>query len=349
MLPIDFGAYALWQNLAVFLFAAAIIWAAGSRLAIYADIIADRSGLGQALVGLVLLAGTTSLPEIGRTISAATIGNSALVVDSLFGGIVLQTAILALADMAVAQQVLTFFAPSSVLLLEGAVVVLLLGLALSGIASGELFSVFEVGAWSILLLAAYVLAIYLLQCHEGRGWVPIEVPEQLKREEEEKPGEHRLKSSLEIGLRFAASSTVIFLAGMTLAQVGDVLAVQTGLGASIVGATLLAFASALPEMSTTIAAVRLGAYSMAISNIFGTNALLVALVFVGDLFYRQGPILESVGRSSLFAASMGIVTTSVLLVGLIERRNKTYFGMGLDSIAVLILYLLTLFVLFLLR
>jgi len=102
-------------------------------------------------------------------------------------------------------------------------------------------------------------------------------------------------------------------------------------------------------MSTTIAAVRLGAYSMAISNIFGTNALLVALIFLGDLFYRQGPILESVGRPSLFAAAMGIVATSVYLVGLIERRNKTYLGMGLDSIAVLLLYLVTLFVLFLLR
>jgi|GEM_PF-4568506 len=201
MLPIDFGAYALWQNLAVFLFAAAIIWAAGSRLAIYADIIADRSGLGHALVGLVLLAGATSLPEIGRTISAAAIGSTALVVDSLFGGIVLQTAILGLADFSVAQQVLTFFAPSSVLLLEGALVILLLSLALSGIAAGELFSFFNVGVWSFVLMGVYVLALYLLQAHEGRGWVPIAVPEELKREEEERPSDHHLKSNLEIGLR----------------------------------------------------------------------------------------------------------------------------------------------------
>ena len=350
---LEFGGFSLEQNIAIFLAAAAVVWLAGSRLAIHADIIAERSGLGEAFVGLVLLAVATSLPEIGRTVSASAIGNAPLAVNSLFGGIVLQTAVLATADLAVAQKVLTYFAPRPVLLLQGALVVGLLGLALAGMAGGEFLCLFQVGFWTLLLFGLYLLSLYLLRSYEGRGqWMPVEVPEELKAEElagEDRSGRHGERSVAEICVRFGINSAAIFFAGMILAQVGDALAVQTGLGASFLGATLLAFASALPEMSSTISAVRLGAYSMAISNIFGTNALLVALLFLSDLFYRQGPVLDAVGPSAIFAAAMGIVATSVYLVGLIERRNRPFLGMGIDSAVVLVLYAGTLAMLYALR
>jgi cation:H+ antiporter len=350
---IDFGAFPLWLNLTVFAIAAAIVWVAGSRLTIYADIIADRTGLGEAFVGLVLLAVATSLPEIGRTITASSIGNAALAVDSLFGGIVLQTAVLAVADLFVTRRSLTYFAPRPVLLLQGATVVLLLALALAGMAAGEFLEVLGVGAWVFLLLGLYVYSIYALKNYETREqWRPLHLPDELKEEtvpEVRAGGEQTKKALRRVFLYFGLSSLVIFIAGVVLAQVGDVLAGQTGLGASFVGATLLALAGALPEISTSIAAVRLGAYSMAIANIFGTNALLVALLFLADAFYLPGPILESVTSASIFAAAMGVVATAVYLMGLIERRTSTIFRMGWDSLVVLIIYAITLVVLFLLR
>lgn len=350
---IDFESLPLWQNVAVFLVAAVVIWLAGSRLAVYADIIADRTGLGEAFIGLVLLATATSLPEIGRTIGASTLGNAPLAVDSLFGGITLQTAVLAIADLMVAHRVLTYFSPSPVLLLQGAIVVLLLGLAIAGIAAGELIQFFGIGLWTVILMSIYVFSLYTLKRYETREqWRPVHVPEELKADESARidaRGRHGQRSLAQIGLRFGLSCAIIFVAGVLLAQIGEALAVQTGLSAGFVGATLLAFASALPEMSTTIAAVRFGAYSMAIANIFGTNAFLVALLFLSDLFYRQGPVLDSVGRASIFAAAAGIVATSVYLVGLIERRNRRVLGMGFDSAIVLVCYAGTLLVLCLLR
>lgn len=339
--------------MAVFVVCAGIIWLAGSRLAVYADIIADRTGLGEAFVGLVLLATATSLPEIGRTISASLLGNVPLAVDSLFGGVVLQTAVLAIADIVVAHRVLTYFAPRPVLLLQGATVVLLLGLAIAGIAAGEFLQLFGVGLWTAILMTVYVFSLYALKRYETREqWRPVHVPKELKEAESARVGErgkHGEHSLAQIGVRFALSSAVIFVAGVVLAEVGDALSTQTGLSAGFVGATLLALAGALPEISTTIAAVRLGAYSMAVANIFGTNAFLVTLLFLSDLFFRQGPILDSVGKSSIFAAAAGIVTTSVYLIGLIERRNRRILGMGFDSAIVLICYAATLLVLYLLR
>lgn len=353
MFAVSFGGNPLWLNMAVFSLAALAIWLVGARLAVAATIVADRSGLGEAFVGLVFLATVTSLPEIGRTITASALGNAPLAVNALFGGILIQTAILALADLAIAQRVLTYFAPRPVLLLQGGVVVLLLGLALAGIAAGEIVQLFGVGLWTMILAGLYLYSLYLLKNYERREqWRPVQVPRELKEEGVSRDIRHRDERQQRLGrivLWFALSSGIIFVAGVLLAEVGDALAVQTGLGAGFVGATLLAFAGSLPELSTTIAAVRLGAYSMAISNIFGTNALLVALLFLSDLFYRRGPVLEAVDRSAAFAAAVGIVTTAIYLLGMLERRNRVVLGMGLDSLAVLLVYAAALVVMYLLR
>ena len=90
----------LWGNIAVFCVGAAIVWAAGTRLSRGADAIADRTGLGQAFVGALLLGGTTSLPEIAATVSASLIRNAPIAVNNIFGGIAMQVTILAMADAA---------------------------------------------------------------------------------------------------------------------------------------------------------------------------------------------------------------------------------------------------------
>jgi cation:H+ antiporter len=78
---------------------------------------------------------------------------------------------------------------------------------------------------------------------------------------------------------------------------------------------------------------------MAVSNILGTNCLEVALFFLADLCYRQGPILATTDRSALFAGTLGMAVTAIFLLGLLERRDRTVLGMGVDSVLVLVAYL----------
>jgi cation:H+ antiporter len=353
MALLDFGAHPLWLNLVVFGVAAAIVWLVGTRLATYADAIAERTGLGKAFIGLVLLATATSLPEIGTTATASIAGNAALAVNNIFGGIAMQTAILAIADVAVVRGALTYFTPRPALLLEGASLVLLLALALAGIAAGPLLTLAGVGIWSALIFVTYLGSVYLLHQYEGQGrWKPVDVPPAVETPGGAALGERervQQQTTRELMVRFAVGGGALLAAGWTVAQVADALAGQTGLGASFVGATLVAISTSLPEVSTTIAAARLGSYSMAVSNIFGSNALLLALLFLADLLYRPGPILQAVDRSATFAAAAGIVVTSVYLIGLIERLDRVLWRMGIDSVVVLVLYLGSLVVLYLLR
>ncbi|HEX2194334.1 MAG TPA: sodium:calcium antiporter [Candidatus Limnocylindria bacterium] len=360
---LSFDAYPLWLNALVFLLAAGTIWFAGVRLERYADTISERTGLGQDFTGMLLLAGATSLPEVATTITAvALLNNPTLAVHNLLGGVALQTAILAVADRTKGEHgALTFFSPRFSLLIGGVGLLLLLQLTTAGITARGFPSVVSISAWPVLVFLAYLGVMYLMYRYQGQPrWTPSEaddVPPELdtgrrrpgardrRGDEDETQGRngrddrahrHSLKN---LWLLFAGVSLVVLVGGWFATQSADVLAHQTGLGSAFLGATLLALATSLPELSTTIAASRNGRYSRAISNIFGSNAVDVSLLFLAELLYRSGTVIEHGGESVVFVAAIGAIMTSIYLWGLMERENRTVLGIGWDSAAVLVVYL----------
>ena len=132
---------------------------------------------------------------------------------------------------------------------------------------------------------------------------------------------------------------VILIAGYGLAQSGSGIAEATGLGSSFVGFVLLAISTSLPELSTSLAAARRGLFTMAISDILGTNLINIGLLLVVDLVATDGPIFNTAGTFAVVGAILGIIVTSLFLVGLAERRDKTVFRLGVDSAAVLVVYI----------
>lgn len=334
-----FDTFPAWTNALIFAAAAAVVYIAGSRLAAYADAIAERTRFSRIVLGMVLLGVATSLPEIATTATAASIGNSALVSGNLFGGVSLQVAVLAIVDLAAVRGALTYFTPQPVLLFQGVMLVLLLGVALAGAAAGDPLALFGIGATPILVAAGYIATVRL--SHSGSSlppWRATNAPEQSVVSGDDVTQTMSGVSDARLYSYAGGSAAVIFAAGWALALTGDALAEQTGLGASFVGVALVAASTSLPELSTALGAVRHGNHQMAVSNILGTNCLEVALFLPADIIYRGGPLLAELDRSATFAAASGIVITAIFLVGLLERRNRTVLGMGVDSLAVLVVY-----------
>ena len=138
----------------------------------------------------------------------------------------------------------------------------------------------------------------------------------------------------------------ILVAGYTVVQTGQAISSKTGLGSSLVGAILIALATSLPEVSTTIASVRIKEYRLAFSNIFGTNIFTVAFVCIADIFYKEGPILNEVDRFSIFGAMLGSLLTTLYIIGLSVRLKKTIFHLGYDSLIVTLAYLFGVYAMF---
>jgi cation:H+ antiporter len=132
-----------------------------------------------------------------------------------------------------------------------------------------------------------------------------------------------------------AIAAIAVLAGGSIAAItADALAKQTGIGASFVGFVLGGIVTSLPEVSSTIGAVRLKRYEMAYADAYGTNLFSLFLLFVVDLFYPRGPVLNEAGRFSHFAVLLGICVTTVSLSGLIARPKRHILRMGLDSLLI---------------
>ena len=77
---------------------------------------------------------------------------------------------------------------------------------------------------------------------------------------------------------------------------------------------------------------------MAIGDIFGTNLFNIQILFVADLVYREGALLNAAGSFEVAASCLAVVLTGIFLVGLLERRNRTVGRIGTDSALVLITY-----------
>jgi len=137
----------------------------------------------------------------------------------------------------------------------------------------------------------------------------------------------------------AITSLIILIAGVVLAITADLIAEKSSLGSSFIGITLLAAATSLPELSTTVAAARIGAYTMAISNIFGSNLIMLALILPSDMAYRDGPILSQADSVAQFSIAIGIVVTAIYVAGMLIRRTPSWFGAGLDSWLVMMVYI----------
>lgn len=124
-----------------------------------------------------------------------------------------------------------------------------------------------------------------------------------------------------------------------LVETAQTIADQSALGSSFIGVTLLAASTSLPRLSTTIAAVRLGAYTMALSSIFGSNLIMVLVLFPADMFYRQGETLRQADDTAQLALLLGILVTTIYVTGLLIKKKPRVLGMGMDSVLVLAVYL----------
>jgi cation:H+ antiporter len=344
----------LTVNIGIFVAFAAVLWFAGKRVTSYANTIAERTGWGKAAIGAILLGGITSLPEMATVSAAAKAGNAALAVNNLLGGVAMQVAILAIADVAIRRDALSSVVGHPVVLLQGTLCILLLALVAGGVAVGET-PIAGVGVWSSAVLVIYAGSMVLVSRAENRrAWIPdgSGPPSFLL---ERPPHQPNVASSAEprstaaLAGYTALAGLVIFAAGFVITRTGEAIAQQTGLGTSFVGAVFIAISTSLPEVSTTIAAVRMGQFELAFADIFGTNLLDVTLVFFADLVYAGPPVLGEVGRFSVVAALLGIAVTAVYLAGLIERRDRVVLRMGIDSFVVLALYLGGLILLYRLR
>nr|WP_269327485.1 hypothetical protein [Kineosporia mesophila] len=335
--------------LLIFVVSAAVIWGAGIKLSAYTDVLAQRLHLGAALGGVVLLAIATNLPEIAITVSAALSGETEIAVGNLLGGIALQTVVLVALDAFGVRErkPLTYMAASLTLVLEAALVVAVLLVVVAGtqLPADLIFARFTPAP--VLIVVLWVLGLALIGGPGSRlpwqdnGEAPQgqEHPRGHAREQTEKQASDRGTSTTRAVLVFTTAALATLVAGVTIETSGETFFGNLGLSGVLFGATVLAAATSLPELSTGLSAARAGDYKLAMGDIFGGNAFLPVLFLLITLISGEA-ILPHAQASDIYLTGLGALLTTVYLVGLVVRPQRQILRMGIDSIAVLILYVI---------
>jgi len=298
-----------------FLALAAVVAGAGTVLARAADAIAESTGLGRLLVGSVLLAAATSLPELTVDIAAVREGHADLAAGDLLGSSLMNLLILAGIDLARrnGRRMLSREAASHAL--SATLAIALTGLAGAAIlTAGKLPSVvvLGIGGWSWAILIAYLLGARML-------FIDQRISARLAAETAaDQPAAGPLWKP---AVLFTAAAAVLVAIGPRLATTAAELAERSGLGGTFVGTTLVALTTSLPELVASLAAVRLGAVDLAIGNTFGSNAFNMILFVPLDAVYPD-QLFQAVSPIHAVTALAVIVATAIAVLGQLYHAER---------------------------
>ena len=230
--------------------------------------IARRYHVPSLIIGMTIVAMGTSLPETAVSVTAAVTGNNALAVSNAVGSnifnlMVVVGACTLFTSVAVQINTLKIDFPISILC---AVLLLILGAA--GMSLGHID-----GVVFIILFLAFIL--YMIRSA------------QTSREKNVEPGveeEEYLLEAEEIQ-EMSMGKSVIFLGAVAIAVGSDwvvdgacTVAAAIGISQTLIGLTVVAFGTSLPELVTSIVAAKKGEVDMALGNVIGSNIFNILMV-----------------------------------------------------------------------
>lgn len=330
MIWLQFGATAL------------VIVLAGVRLARYGDVLGEKSGLGRSWIGVVLLAATTSLPELFTGFGATALAALPdIALGDVLGSCMFNLLILSMMDAIQPE-------PLSARAHQGHAISIGFGLLLTGVAAIGLIidervvSIGWVGVYTPVLIALYFVAMRVIFTHEQhrRARETQEIAEELQY------GETTMQSAV---MHYITAAVLVIAAALWLPQLGAELARQTGLGDAFVGSLFVALTTSLPEIVVSLAAVRLGAVDLGIANVLGSNLFNLLILGLDDIFYREGPLLAVAAASHSVTVMAIVMMNALFLIGLTYKVIKKRFVVTWDTGAIAAVYLLAVGLSYLLR
>lgn len=313
---------------AAFALVGVVVFLVASRLAKHADAIADATGLGRVWIGSVLLAASTSLPELLTDVNAAVLGAVDIGVGDLFGSTLSNMLLLAVVDIAYAQRRMLHHVALDHTLVA-ALAIVLTTVATAAVSLGGFVSLGIVGLDTVLIFALYLFGMHAV--YRSIGVAPS-VPEQLALGDTS-------GTVLRRGLQgFALGALGLLLAAPALVIAAQAVAIEAGQSQTMVGTILVGFTTSFPEIAATLAALRMGALDLAVGNIFGSNAFNMCILFAMDLAYVGGPVLGAASADHVQTGLFAVLALALGTMGILARAQRRVTVVRIESLGIVAAY-----------
>lgn len=308
-----------------------------ARASHYIHEIDGKTKISGALLGGVVLATVTSLPEFITTItSTVALESPGLAFGNVFGSNMFNLLILAAVDLIFVKHL--FFDKTNTGIKTNALIILMylifivpfasirftaLGIDFFNITIGLMFSVI-----SLLIIIVYIFALRSMS-------------QELPQEKVVSNSALSLKSA---SIRFALWALAVILSSYFITVVTDGLASELNLSASFAGAIFLGAATSLPELTAVITLFKLKSYDIALGNILGSNVFNMTIISVVDfinvrqhifnVFETDQGLAENIG----FLLILGLLNSIIVMVALLRKRSRNVWTYMIPSVLIVISY-----------
>ena len=304
--------------LVFFLFVSILVIILSIKLSVYADEITKTTNISKNIVGGVLVAGITSLPELVTCLSSIYLKNYYLAFGDILGSNLFNISIICFFDIIFIKKFIFHKTNSSSLIY----ILLLINYIFIYLSLSSVFSIslFNIGIPSIIIIATYMY--YLKHVNSC----------------EEKESVKCINKGIII-LKFIITSIILVITSILLTFIVNKLSIMyPSVSSSFIGAIFLGITTSMPEVVTFITLIKLNNYSMALLDIIGSNLFNLLIIAIGDLVMLNDKIYNYADRQSFFILILCIVTTFIsMLQNKIKLKNK--FLYIIPSIIVFILYI----------
>lgn len=319
-----------------FVVSAAVIVAAATRLAKYGDVIAVRTRLGGMFIGAILLASATSLPELITAFNSLRQNVPNLTAGDLFGSSMFNMFLLAVLDI-FNQQARILRRVAFTHALTAALATSLTGLVVFFILADIPWQIGWVGVDGLIILVVYLGGIRLIQLQGQQSGAAVDLPVE---------PEHKPIKLWQALVGFGVAAAILILAVPYLVSSSAEIARITGLGTGFVGVVLVAFVTSLPELVAALAATRLGAFDLAVGNLFGSNVFNMFAIGLVDMLYTHGRFLGVIDPTFALAGLLGLLLTNLALVGNLARLERRFLFVEIDALLLIVVYFAGLWLLY---
>ncbi|MBN1484759.1 MAG: sodium:calcium antiporter [Chloroflexia bacterium] len=325
----------IWLQFAI---SALILVFAAVKLAEYGDAIGYHTKLSGMFIGALLIASATSLPEILTMINSISQDHVNLTAGDLFGSSMFNMLLLGALDMIFYKnRILRRVALKHAL--TASLGLMLTGMAVLFLLADVNLKISWLGGDSLLMMATYFVGIWLLRKNPVAGTTgdPVVLPEST----------HKIPPLRRAIVGFVVTAAVLVAVAPWMVRSGSGIAKVTGLGDGFVGIVLIALVTSIPELVAMIAAVRFGAYDMAVGNLFGSNIFNMFALALADVFYLQGSFLGAIDPAFALAGLLAMLLTCLGLIGNLALVERRVWIVELDALLLIVSYLAGVYLLYL--
>jgi len=280
-----------------------LIMLVSDRLIRYVIVISKALGLSEMAAGFILLSITTSLPELSVSTVASLAGEGGLSVGNVLGSNIANLTIILGLAMLLSRKEITIKGQSQKELVQFLFISSIIPLFI--VQRGSLGPV--LGIVLLILFAYFGVTV----SRKTETTTVDETPQQQQKEE----------NIAFVGIKFLVGVGLIILLSSFAVDTSIDIADFIGLPTSIIGATIIGFGTSLPELATTVQALKQGLVSMALGNLLGSCITNITLILGVSSLLSFSEVNVVAVQSIMFYVLLSSLSVWYM-VGASERLTK---------------------------